>query len=754
MQNLLPFFPKDTKHINACVSFCELDGIVYYLVNGSAAHCHGTEDRDAYRFTLASLVKNKACTIKELANALGVPRKNIERYTKAFREHGAGYFFGRTDGRGQCHKMTPEKIKAIQSDLDNGLSVYRAAANHSVSEAAINYHIKKGNLKKKVKTIYINDDTSVTLSTPSQRSQLYLQSADGLGMATTRAEERILCALGLSGTAPAVFESCQTIPFGGAMLLLPFLLECGLLSYRNYYSQRQKGYYDFDSLLIIIAYLYLCRIKSFEQTKLYSSGEFGKLVGRDRIPEVKKLRGMFGEITSQKCANKWIASLSQTWIAQEEPELYYVDGHVQVYHGNLANLGKKYVSRQRLCLPGVMEFWVNASDGNPYFYVTADVNEKMGEMLTDEIIPRLLELHPVSDDHKKRMEEDKDEPLFTLVFDREPYSPELFATLWTKHRIAIITYKKNVKDKWDEGLFKDYSVPTTLEEEKMLLHEKTYCTADKKHTMREVRRLCPNGHQTSVVSTNKKLTVLQLASCMFARWAQENFFGYMRQNYAFDKIVQYSVDELDIDIKVVNPAYSKLDSQVKKEREKLCRRQSKLYEHDQKNPLTEDSEKENEKDNEKAKKKWMKERLEIDADVKCIKDKVDSLVEERSKIPYKISVGKMPENKRYNILDLESKMVQNIIKIICYRAETALARLLCPHYKRAEHEIRMLIKAIINTPIDMQVDNENNELKITLYPLANQRSNEAVSKICETVNNTNTIFPGTNLRLIYKIATV
>ena len=149
MQILLPFFPKDTKHINACVSFCEQNGIVYYLVNGSPAHCHSIEDRDSYRFTLASLIKNKTCTITELSNALGVSRKNIQRYTKAFREHGAGYFFGRTDGRGQCYKMTSEKITAIQSELDNGTSVYRTALNHQISEAAINYHIKKGNLKKK-----------------------------------------------------------------------------------------------------------------------------------------------------------------------------------------------------------------------------------------------------------------------------------------------------------------------------------------------------------------------------------------------------------------------------------------------------------------------------------------------------------------------------------------------------------------------------------------------------------------------------
>jgi hypothetical protein len=564
-------------------------------------------------------------------------------------------------------------------------------------------------------------------------------------MATTRTEERIMSAFGLSSFATVQFESCQSVPFGGVMFLLPFLLECGLMSYSNHYNQREKGYYSFDNLMIIISFIYLCRIKSFEQLKQYSPGEFGKLVGYDRIPEVKKLRGMVNEITSQKCTDKWAASLSESWIAEEEPQLYYIDGHVQVYHGYLANLGKKHVSRQRLCLPGTMEFWVNASDGSPYFYITALVNEKMIEMLNEEIVPELIKLHPVSDQHKKRMEGDVDEPLFTLVFDREAYSPEFFALLWTKYRIAVITYRKNVKDKWDEKLFQTYKVPTTLEDINMKLYEQNFCTPDGKYSMREVRRLCDNGHQTSIVTTNKKLSLVMIASCMFARWAQENFFRYMRQDYAFDKITQYSIDELDSNIMVVNPEYNNINSKIKKEREKLSRKKAKLYEYDEKNPLTEENEKEN--------KKWMKNRLIVKEEINGIEQEIENLINKRKNTPYKISIEEMPESKRYNQLNKESKMLQNIIKIICYRAETALANLLSQHYSRAEQEIRMLIKAIINTPINMEMDKEKEELKITLHSMANQRSNYAVSKICEKLNQTNTIYPSTNFKIIYQIAT-
>lgn len=556
-------------------------------------------------------------------------------------------------------------------------------------------------------------------------------------------EERLLCAFGLSDAAPVEFESCEAIPHGGVMLLLPFILECGLLSYRQHYSQR-SGYYNFDSLFIIMAFIYLCRAKSIEQVKRYSPGEFGKLVGYDRIPEVKTFRRMIREITAQKQADKWGAALSKSWIEEEKPELYYVDGHVQVYHGYLANLGKKHVSRQRLCLPGMMEFWVNAQDGQPYFFITAKVNEKMEEILKAEIIPELIRLHPVSAEQKKRMEENPDEPLFTLVFDREAYSPSFFCMLWEDFRIAVITYRKNVKDKWNETLFTDCKVETTLGETTMKLHEQKFQTGN--CTMREVRRLCSDVHQTSIVSTNRVLKTDVIASHLFARWSQENFFRYMRQDFALDKIIQYSVDKIDDSIKVVNREYSNLSYKIKKEREKLSRLQAKLYELEQQNHL--------EQNDEKTNRKWIKDKLELFEKKTQVEDNIASLVDQRKEIPYKIPLSDMPPSCRYNCLNRESKALQNIIKIICYRAETALATLLAPHYKRANQEIRSLIKMVIDTPVDIEVDTVKEVLKITLYPLANIRSYEAIAKICETVNATETIYPGTCLKLCFVTKTV
>jgi len=561
-------------------------------------------------------------------------------------------------------------------------------------------------------------------------------------MACTRVDERVFSAFGLLPVNPVRFEPCYSISNGGVMLLLPFLVECGLLSYRTYYDQR-RGYYTFDTLLITLSFFSLLRIKSVEQSKQYNPGEFGKLIGYDRIPEVKKLRGMIQELTCAGRCEEWGKSLSIKWIQEEKPELYYVDGHVEVYHGYLAELGKKYVSRQRLCLSGMTEFWVNSSEGLPFFFITAEINEKMIEMLEEEIIPRLLELHRVSEEQQRKMDENPDYPLFTLVFDREAYSPALFKKLWVKYHIAVLTYRKHVKDEWKETDFKEVNVDVCLGETKMKLHEKEV-TLDN-YSMREVRRYTSTGHQTSIITNNRILTISLIACYMFGRWVQENFFRYLRQDYAFDKIIQYSTDEIDETVMVVNREYSNIQYEIKRCREKLYRLKANMYKFQQ-NIL-------GEKDHDKADSLYKK-ILELVEKAQGIEQEINGLVAKRKKTKYKIPLSDMPENERYTKLHQESKYLMNILKMICYRAETALANKLAPHFSRAEDEIRALIKAITHLSIDIIPDIENSLLNITFYPLSSIRSQNALANIIDEVNATNTVYPGTSLIMKFKIATM
>lgn len=128
-------------------------------------------------------------------------------------------------------------------------------------------------------------------------------------------------------------------------------------------------------------------------------------------------------------------------------------------------------------------------------------------------------------------------------------------------------------------------------------------------------------------------------------------------------------------------------------------------------------------------------------------------IAQRKKQPYKIQVGQMNESTRYNKLKTESKHLQNIVKMICYRAETTLAGLLANEYKRREDEIRALVKSMVHTKADIIPDYEKKTLTVEIYSLASNRDNLAVHKVLEILNQTETIFPNSQLKMIFKCAT-
>jgi hypothetical protein len=84
------------------------------------------------------------------------------------------------------------------------------------------------------------------------------------------------------------------------------------------------------------------------------------------------------------------------------------------------------------------------------------------------------------------------------------------------------------------------------------------------------------------------------------------------------------------------------------------------------------------------------------------------------------------------------------------RAETAMAQILTQKMTRHD-DARSLLRAVYNTEIDMVPDLEAKTLTIRLHPLANNSSDQAVRHLCEELTSTETLFPGTELRLIYQL---
>ena len=252
---------------------------------------------------------------------------------------------------------------------------------------------------------------------------------------------------------------------------------------------------------------------------------------------------------------------------------FYIDGHVRVYSGKIANLPKHFVSREKLCLSATTEFYVNTFDGLPLMVIMGELNERLKDAIEKAIveIKAMMKFEgnlPPSDKFRR--------PLFTLVFDREAYEPEWFFKLWEQEQVAVISYRKNVKDKWDEDAFKQHDVKLFNNNVTMQLCERG--SLIQKHWFREVRKRSVDGHQTAIITTHFFIEIEEIAFRMFSRWSQENFFKYMTENFDIDRMIQYGTEALrNSEISIPNPEYRQFTYQLRKVREKSSRLQARLF---------------------------------------------------------------------------------------------------------------------------------------------------------------------------------
>jgi hypothetical protein len=523
--------------------------------------------------------------------------------------------------------------------------------------------------------------------------------------------------------------------------MIPALLSQGLLKSKEIYNYEDKYYYSLESVILTLAILALCRIKNIEQIKNIKSGEIGRLIGMDRIPESKSLRGKIRYLANQNKAQQWNEELMELWkdgISEHtDGELIlYVDGHQNIYNGYKATLPAKYISRQKLCLSATSEYWVNDGDSLPYMVVTGELNEKLQEIIIDQIIPQLIKVGYIK--HIEDPLNYPQTPQCTLVFDREAYDFDFFDKLWDEYRIAIITYRKYVKDKWEDTTFSPYEIVDNENKSTMCLCEKEYKRNGKKY--REIRKLSESGHQTAIITTHPLMKIFIIASYMFNRWTQENFFKYMMANYNLDHIIEYGTESLDPELKIVNPTYKKYNNQVKKIREKLSRRKAHLYKFNtEQTELTIDEQKKI--DNKIA---------AIVAEIQQMEGHEKDLLNLRSEQSYYIKLKDMPLEQQYNKLKTQSKLLTNIIKMICYRAETSIANIVGETLSSKKEEKRMLIKQIIQTPADILPNHQNKTLTVTIHSMSNQRFNHAVHKLLDILNESKSVFPGTDLIMVFK----
>jgi hypothetical protein len=700
----------------------------------------------AWLFT-AQLVCRGTCRVTEIVRKFGVSKNSVGRSVKKFREEGVAGFFGARRGRGRT-VMTDERTAKAAELLQRGFSRQEVATELGIKCDTIRKAINQGRLREPPRVedggpiAAAPDRGENEASDKSDRSMEDAAAAETLGTACTRPVERVAAALGVLHGAPTRFETCRDVTFGGVLCAIPALAENGLFSHLDACFRGLGGYYTTVQVITLLAEMALCRIKTVEQLQYHPPGELGKLLGLDRVPEVRCLRQKLTRLSADDAPERWGGLLSRDWL-ETSPDLagtLYVDGHVRLYHGQKTELPRRYVARQRLCLRGTTDYWVNDALGQPFFAVQRPVDQGMLEALRSDIVPRLLKDVP----HQPTEEElDRDlyRSRFAIVFDREGYSPVFFKEMWRTHRIACISYHKYPKDDWPEEEFTE----TTLrmpngEVVSLKLAERGSWIGDRKQGLwvREIRKLTDSGHQVSLISTAYGQEGLGEAGRLFARWSQENFFRYAMEHYAIDLLAEYRTEPIPgTNRPVVNPARRELDARRRSLNSKLMQRQSR-YAARTLHPEADEAKVE----------KWETEKAALLEEIQQLEHQLEEVKREQQETPGHLAWEALPEEAKFQRLAPGRKQLMDTVKMIAYRAETAMAAIVREELVR-EDDARSLLRDLFRGEADILPDREAGTLQVRVHGMSNPRSNRAIQHLLKHLNDAAMNYPGTNLRLVY-----
>jgi len=540
---------------------------------------------------------------------------------------------------------------------------------------------------------------------------------------TNRSVDRALAAMGLLEDAAPLFAPGASVPKAGVLLALPTLVASGVFeSAQATLVNLGPAFYGLRTTLLVLLSLALLRVKHPENLKEYDPAALGRVLGLDRAPEVKTLRR---KLLYLSMTEEWLEDFLRDLVgrrvaARSEALGYlYVDGHVRVYHGK-ADLPKAHVARMRLSLPATQEAWVNDADGSPLFFVTQEAHPQLVSALPGV----LAQVRGLVGERR-----------VTVVFDRGGWSPKLFAAM-CRDGFDVLTYRKGTSEAVPEDAFSGHEVPGSPGQSPMRLHD-THVTVTGGFRMRQVTRLS-DGHQTKVLTTREDLPAVEVAVRMFARWRQENYFKYMRQEYALDALVEYGTEADDATRLVPNPARKAVEVELRKARAEVAKLSASLGTAAQDNP--------------ESRCRTMRgfkiaNGTALGIPLREARARVARLVEQRATLPERVPVGSV----KAEVVRLKAgrKRLSDGLKMLAYQAETDLAAQVAPHYARSADEGRRLVLAALQSAADLEV--ADGELRVTLGPQSSPHRTRAIAELCRILDATATCFPGTNLRLRYTV---
>ncbi|WP_133055522.1 putative transposase [Mycolicibacterium doricum] len=246
--------------------------------------------------------------------------------------------------------------------------------------------------------------------------------------------------------------------------------------------------------------------------------------------------------------------------------------------------------------------------------------------------------------------------------------------------------------------------------------------------------------QMHILTTRRDLTPGEIRYRMGSRWRQENHYRYARMHFDLDSHATATDD--DADRMVPNPAKKLAYRDVEKARRALRSAENAsdtalLSAHSPQpgtsivliNAMINT----------------------INTDTHTAHATLEAALTAHQVIPARLPLAQVHPGQQ--VLDTETKLIHHAIRVAAFNTMRSLARAILTGtgYTRADDEAHTQIRTALARSGDIIPDTATNTLHIRRDPLPAPRHTAAIDELCQALNDTNTIYPGTSLTLRYSI---
>ena len=772
--------PQDAVDVNGRVWFRDLDGNRAVFVDSDPFYCYRLDDPVLHRFCAIQLVEAGLVKVCEICRAFEIHDRAFSRYRSRFREQGiAGLVPGKV---GRKPLETASLAAGIVQRYQDGKSTRDIANELGISPSSVQRILRdqgvqlRPSFAQQPPLPLAVDDPHVL---PTEPPEVDVETAemeaaqgvsvepepiepDGFDLGLVEREvvelepgepqlveatsvpyasplDQFATSMGLIEEAPVEYQSADGVPCAGVLLGLALLDGTHLVEEaRAVYGRLNNGWYGLRSLLWTLVVMALLRIKRPEQLKHHDPASLGLVLGMPRVAEVKTIRRKLDEISLLGKAGAWHRELARRR-AEENPAALatlYIDGHVRAYHGK-HRIGRTRISRLKRVMRAEEDYWVHQAQGEPLLVVHESVDSSFREALVNRVLPEIRE---VVGERRVR-----------IVFDREGWSRELFDDL-LRLNFDFTTYRKGNYEPLGESEFETVSL--SIPGQPAVEYELAESTLQEEGwpELRLIALKKNNGGQTHVVATGQRTwqslqldlgeadpSAGEIAWTMFGRWSQENWFKYMRVEYALDVLVDYSVELDDQEHLVVNPRWRELDRQVASARGRLERAQAKHSVLIMKLDAAPQPRNETDGDNSPAASnakasqyRELQNRCnEQAAEVSKLSVKLDRLRAARKATAKKIPLRDADDRDKVK-LSYERKLFTDTVKLAAYEIETRLYQMLGMSFRNSPMEGRGIIRALLSTRGDIRVTGDL--IEVHLDQQSAPRYTHAMQSLCQHLN--------------------